>query len=74
MWNVFWKWVLAPDGSCVDARGLSGFGKGVVAGVEVFALLEVFSQVVGLGGELAVEAEEALFVWGEGLEIVSTGG
>ena len=67
MWNVLRERVLATNGACVDRGGFSGFGEGVVARVEVFALLEVFGQVVGLGGELAVEAEEALFVWGEGL-------
>lgn len=59
--------MLATNGPGVDRGGFSGFGKGVVAGVEVFALFEVFGQMIRFGGELAVEAEEALFVWGEGL-------
>lgn len=64
---VLWDGVLRPDGARVDAVGLAGLGEGVVARVEVLALLEVLGKVVGAGGELAVEAEEALLLGGEGL-------
>ena len=65
--DVLGHGVLGADGARVDTVGLSGLGEGVVARVEVLALLEVFGEVVGAGGELAVEAEEALFLGGEGL-------
>ena len=65
--DVLGDGVLGADGARVDAVGLAGFGEGVVAAVEVLALLEVLGEVVGAGGELAVEAEEALFFRGEGL-------
>lgn len=59
--------MLRTNGTGVDGGGFAGFGEGVVARVEVFALFEVFGEVVGFRGELAVEAEETLFVWAEGL-------
>jgi len=65
--DVFGDGVLGADGARVDAVGLAGFRQGVVAAVKVLALLEVLGEVVGAGGELAVEAEEALFFRGEGL-------
>lgn len=67
MWDIFWQRVFRTNGPGVNLAGLAGFGEGIVAGVEVFALFEVFGEVIGFGRELAVEAEEALFVWGEGL-------
>jgi len=65
--DVLGDGVLGADGARVDGIGLAGLGEGVVARVEVFALLEVLGEVVGAGGEFAVEAEEALFLGGEGL-------
>jgi hypothetical protein len=59
--------VLGADGAGVDAVALAGLGHGVVAGVEVLAVLEMLGEVVGAGGELAVEAEEALLLGGERL-------
>ena len=41
MWDVLGERVLRADGSDADVRRFAGFGKGVVAGVKVFALLEV---------------------------------
>jgi hypothetical protein len=55
-----WRRVLA-------AKTADSFGEGVVARVEVFALLELVLEEVLLVGELAVEAEELLFFFGEGL-------
>jgi hypothetical protein len=48
--------------------GFAGFGEGVVARVEVFALFQLGLQEVFFGGEFAVEAEEFLLFFGEGLE------
>lgn len=59
--------VLTAEAADERVVGLAGFGKGVVAGVEVFALLELVLQEVFLVGQLAVEAEELLFFFGEGL-------
>lgn len=68
MRDVLREGVLGADAAGVDARGLAGFGERVVAAVEVFAVFELLGEVVGFGGEFAVEAEEALLVGGEGLE------
>lgn len=65
--------VLRADSARVDAVGLAGLGEGVVARVEVLALLEVLGELVGAGGELAVEAEEALLLGGEGLGSLVSG-
>lgn len=65
--DVLGDGVLGSDGGGVDAVAFSGLGHGVVAAVKVLALLEVLGEVVALGGELAVEAEEALLLGGEGL-------
>jgi len=59
--------MLGADRTGVDAVGLSGLGERVVAAVEVLALLEVLGEVVGARGQLAVEAEEALLLRGQGL-------
>lgn len=61
--------VLGADAARVDAVGLAGLGEGVVAAVEVLALLEVLGQVVASAGDLAVQAEEALLLGGEGLDV-----
>lgn len=66
--DVLGNRVLRTDGARFHAVALTGLGHGVVARVEVLAVLEVLGEVVGAGGELAVEAEEALLLGGEGLE------
>jgi hypothetical protein len=50
--------------------GLAGFGQGVVTRVEVFALFQLALHEVFLAGELAVEAEELLLFFVEGLWVV----
>jgi len=47
--------------------GFAGFGEGVVAAVEVLALLQLGLQQVFFGRQFAVEAEEFLLFFGEGL-------
>jgi hypothetical protein len=47
--------------------GFAGFGEGVVAAVEVFALFQLGLEEIFLGGEFAVEAEELLLFFGERL-------
>jgi hypothetical protein len=64
MGNVFGDRVLGADGAGIDAIAFAGLGHGIVARVEVFAVLEMLGEVVGAGGELAVEAEEALLLGG----------
>lgn len=39
MWDVLRERVLRADGGDANVGGFAGFGKGIVAGVEVFALL-----------------------------------
>ena len=39
MWDVLGERVLRADGGDADVGGFAGFGEGIVAGVEVFALL-----------------------------------
>jgi hypothetical protein len=70
MWDVLWERMLTANAFGVDRAGFSGFGESVVTGIEVFALFEV----VGFGGELAVEAEESLLVGGEGLCVIFSKG
>jgi hypothetical protein len=65
--DVLGNRVLGPNGTGVNAVALAGLGHGVVARVEVLAVLEMLGEVVGTRGELAVEAEEALLLRGEGL-------
>ena len=62
-----WGRMLATVATNQCVVGLPGFGEGVVAGVEVFALFELVLEEVFLVRELAVEAEELLFFFGEGL-------
>lgn len=64
---VFGHGVFAADVARVDAVALASLLHGVVAAVEVLALLEGLAEVVGAVGEFAVQAEEALFFGGEGL-------
>lgn len=42
MGDVFWKRVFRSNATSVDGRGLAGFGKRIVAGIEVFTFLELF--------------------------------
>jgi hypothetical protein len=42
MRDVFGEGMLGADAACVDGAGFAGFGQGVVTGIEVFALFEVF--------------------------------
>lgn len=65
--DVLWVGVLVAYSARVHAVALAGLVEGVVAAVEVLALVLVLGEDGGLGGELAVEAEEALLLWGEGL-------
>lgn len=59
--------VLAAEAADEGVVGFAGFGEGVVAGVEVLALLELVLQQIFLVGQFAVEAEELLLLFGEGL-------
>lgn len=54
--------VLATDLGDADITGLAGLGKGIVAAVEVLALLELVLEQVLLIGKLAIEAEKAGFI------------
>jgi hypothetical protein len=67
MRDILGNGMLAAHGTGIDGIRFAGFGEGVVARVEVLALFEVLGEMVGSGGEFAVEAEEAGFLWGEGL-------
>lgn len=62
-----WGRMLAAEATNQCVVGLAGFGQSVVAGVEVFALLQLVLEQVLLVRELAVEAEELLFFFGERL-------
>ena len=65
--DVLGDGVLGAYGAGVDTVALAGLGHGIVARVEVLALLEMFGKVIGAGRQLAVETEETLFLRGEGL-------
>ena len=67
MRNGVWGGVLAAEATDQSVVGLAGFGESVITGVEVFALLELVLEQVFLVRELAVEAEELLFFFGERL-------
>ena len=67
VWDRVWGRVLATETADQRVVGLAGFGESVVARVEVFALLELVLKQVLLVWELAVEAEELLFFFGESL-------
>lgn len=60
--------VLATETADQGIVGLASFRERVVAGVEVFALLELVLQQILLVRELAVKAEELLLLLGEGLK------
>lgn len=55
--DVLGHGVLAANSARVDAVALAGLAHGIVAAVEVLALLEVLGEVVAASGELAVQAE-----------------
>jgi len=67
--DVFWQRVFAANTASVEGLIFTGLGHGVIAGVEVLSLLEMFGKVVCLGGDFAVEAEESLLIGGEGSNI-----
>lgn len=67
VWDGVWRRVLTAEATDQRIVGLAGFGEGVVAGVEVLALLELVLEEVFLVGELAIEAEELLLFFGERL-------
>jgi hypothetical protein len=67
VWDRIWRGVLATEATDQRVVRLAGFGESVVAGVEVFALFELVLEKVLLVRELAVEAEELLFFFGESL-------
>lgn len=68
MGDVLGDGVLRAYGASVHAVALASLGHGIVARVEVFAVLEVLGEVVGSGGQLAVEAEETLLIRRERLK------
>lgn len=63
--NVLGDGVLRSDSTSVDAVALAGLGHGIVPRVEVLAILEMLGEVVGSGGQLAVEAEKTLLLRSE---------
>jgi hypothetical protein len=63
--NVLGDGVLRADSTSVDAVALAGLGHGIIARVEVLAILEMLGEVVGSGGQLAVEAEKTLLLGSE---------
>lgn len=65
--DVFGHGVLAADGASVDAVALAGLGHGIITAVKVLAILQVLGEVVGLAGQLAVEAKESLLIGRQGL-------
>lgn len=65
--DVLGNRVLGAHGARVDRVALASLGHGIVAAVEVLAVLQVLREVVRLGGQLAVEAEEALLLGRESL-------
>jgi hypothetical protein len=60
--DVFWERMLGANTAGVDTASLAGFGERIVAAVEVLAFFEMLGEVVGFGGELAVETEKTLLV------------
>lgn len=55
--DVLGNRVLGADGTSIYTIALSGLGHGIVTGIEVFAVFEMLGEVIGAGGELAIEAE-----------------
>lgn len=62
-----WRGVFAAETADQGVVGLAGFGKCVVARVEVLALLELVLEKIFLVRKFAVEAEELLLLLGERL-------
>lgn len=67
MRDVLRDWVLGANSTGINTVALAGLGHGIVARVEVLSVLEVFGEVIGARGQLAVQSEEALLLRGEGL-------
>jgi hypothetical protein len=67
MGDVLGDGVLAADGARVDTVALSGLAHGIVAAVEILALLEMLRKVVAAAGQLAIQPEEPLLLRGKGL-------
>ena len=67
MGDIFGHGMLASDTSCVDTVAFASFRHGIVATIEVLALLQVLGEMVTLRGKLAVKTEEALLFRGERL-------
>lgn len=65
MGDVLRDRVLRAHGASIDTVTTASLGHGVIAGVEVLAVLEVLGEVIGAGWEFAVEAEQALLLGGE---------
>jgi hypothetical protein len=57
--------MLPPQATGHRSIRFARLAHGIVAGIEVFPLLELVLQEVFLVGEFAVEAEELLFFFGE---------
>lgn len=66
MWNSVWAWVLSTKTTeaCIC---FSSFGECIVAGIEVFALLQLVLQEIFAVGKFAVESEELLLLFRERL-------
>jgi hypothetical protein len=69
MRDVLRERMFSADATGVEGLGLTSLGHGVITGVEVFALFEVFGEVIGFGGDFTIEAEESLLIWGERSDI-----
>lgn len=69
MGDVLGNRVLGSDSASIDAVTLARLGHGVVARIEVLAVLQVLGEMVGARGEFAVKAEETLFLRGKGRDV-----
>ena len=54
MGDIFGDWVFRTDRAGIYAVAFAGLGHGIVARVEVFAVLEVLREVVGSGREFTI--------------------
>lgn len=63
--------VFRVGNSCADCglRSHAGLGESIVTRVKVFAILLNFGEDVLVGGQLAVEAEELLFLFSHGAHV-----
>jgi len=57
MRNVFRDWMFATDLGDANVGGFACFGEGVIAAVEILALLQLVLEQVLLVWELSVEAK-----------------